>query len=88
MTETSRARSSWHEESNNIATVLNSIHQNKIPAHMLNRSRSAYKMATSMSQTVSTSIPLRTSAILKTKEAKDFSKSEAELVDVMDTHQT
>ena len=38
-----------------------------------------------MSQTVSTSIPLRTSAIF---EAKDFSKSEAELADVKDTLQT
>ena len=40
VTETSRATSIWHEESNKIATVLNSIHQFKIPAHMLNRSRS------------------------------------------------
>ena len=41
----------------------------------------AHKRSTSMSPTVST----RT---VKTKEAKDFSKSEAELVDVMDTLQT
>ena len=40
-----------------------------------------------MSQTVSTSLPFKTSAILKTEEVKDFSKSEADLADVMDTLQ-
>ena len=42
--ETSRAKSIWHEESNHIATVLNSIHRFKIQAHMLNRSRSAQEI--------------------------------------------
>ena len=58
-------------ESDKIATVLNSIHQLKIPAHMLNR-RSAHKRSTETA---------------KTKEAKNFIKSEAQLVDVMDTLQ-
>ena len=53
--------------------MLNSIHQFKIPAHMPNRSRSAQEIN-----------KLKT---VKTKEAKNFSKSEAELVDVMDTLQ-
>ena len=39
--ETSRAKSFWHEECNKIAKVLNSSHQLKIPAHILNRSRSS-----------------------------------------------
>ena len=39
--ETSRARSARHQESNQIATVLNSIHQFKIPAHRLDRSGTA-----------------------------------------------
>ena len=42
--ETSRAKSLWHVESNQIATVLNSIHQFKIQAHRLDRSRSAQEM--------------------------------------------
>ena len=42
--ETSRAKSIWFEESNQIATVLNSILQFKIPAHMLNRSRNAQEI--------------------------------------------
>ena len=42
--KTNRAKSIWHEESNKIATVLNSIHQFKIPAHMLNRSRSGQEI--------------------------------------------
>ena len=61
---------------NQIATVLNSIHQFKIQAHMLNRS---------------TSVPEIYKNPVENKcdfEAKDFSKSEAELVDVKDTLQT
>ena len=42
--ETSRAKSVRHEESNQVATVLNSIHQFKIPAHRLDRSRSAQEI--------------------------------------------
>ena len=42
--ETSRAKSIWHVESNQIATVLNSIHQFKIQAHRLDRSRSAQEI--------------------------------------------
>ena len=34
--ETNRAISIWHEESNQIATALNNIHQFKIPEHILN----------------------------------------------------
>ena len=34
--KTSKARSISHEEGNKIATVLNNIHQFKIPAHRLN----------------------------------------------------
>ena len=42
--ETSRAKSTWHVGSNQIATVLNSIHQFKIQAHRLDRSRSAQEI--------------------------------------------
>ena len=42
--ETSRAKSIWHVERNQIATVLNSIHQFKIQAHRLDRSRSAQEI--------------------------------------------
>ena len=41
MKETSRAKSIWHNEGNKIKTVLNNSCQFKIPAHMLNRNRSA-----------------------------------------------
>ena len=75
--ETSRAKPILHEESNQIAIVLISIHQFKIQADKLHRSRSAQEI-TSMSPTVSTKT-------VKIKEAKDFSKSETEMVDVMDT---
>ena len=51
---------------------MNNIHQFKIPAHILNRSRSAHE---------------NKPKTMKTEEAKDFRKSEAELVDVMDTFQ-
>ena len=44
MKETSRAKSIWHVESNQIATVLKSIHQFKIQAHRLDRSRSAQEI--------------------------------------------
>ena len=73
MKETSRAKSIWHVESNQIATVLNSIHQFKIQAHRLDRSRSAQE--------------INKPKTAKTKKAKDFSKSEAELEDVIDTFQ-
>ena len=53
--------------------MLNNIHQFKIPALRLNRSRSAQEIN-----------KLKT---VKTKEAKDYSKSETEMVDVMDTLQ-
>ena len=53
--------------------MLNSVHQFKILAHILNRSRSAQEIN-----------KLKT---VKTNEAKNFSKFEAELVDVMDTLQ-
>ena len=80
MTETRRTKSTWHEESNQISTMLNSIHQFKIQAHRLNRSRSAQEINKHVSE-----------GVYKNKcdvDAKDFSKSEAELVDVKDTLQT
>ena len=40
----SKAKSIWHEESNQIATVLNSIHQFKILAYRLDRNRSAQEI--------------------------------------------
>ena len=46
-------------KSNKIATVLNNIHQFKIPAHRLHRSRSAQE--------------INKSKTAKTKEAKNFS---------------
>ena len=51
--ETSRAKSIWHEESNQIATVLNSIHQFKIQAHRLNRSRSGQEINKHVSDGIS-----------------------------------
>ena len=42
--ETSRVKSIWHEESNQIATVLNSIRQCEIQADRLDRSRSAQEI--------------------------------------------
>ena len=47
--ETSRAKSIWHEENNQIATVLNSIHQFTIQAHRLDRSRSAQEINNNVS---------------------------------------
>ena len=70
-------------KSNQIATVLNCIHQFKIQAHRLNRSRSAQE-----NKHVSDGVykhPVENKCDL---EAKDFSKPEAELVDVKDTLQT
>ena len=77
--ETSRAKSIRHEESNQIATVLNSFFQFLIQAHRLDRNRSGQEITKHVS-TVSTKT-------VKVKEAKVFSKSEAEMVDVMDTLQ-
>ena len=54
MKETSRAKSIWHEESNKIVTVLSSIHQFKIPAHMLKRSRSAQADMVDVMETLQT----------------------------------
>ena len=48
--ETSRTKSIWHVESNHIATVLNSIHQFKIQAHRLDRSRSAQEIIKHVSE--------------------------------------
>ena len=64
--------------------VSNNIHQFKIPAHRLNRSRSAQEINKHVSDGVRAENKPKTA---KTEEAKDFSKSEAELVDVMDTFQ-
>ena len=64
--------------------MLNNIHQFKIPAHRLNRSRSAQEIHKHVSDGIRAENEPKTA---KTKEAKDFSKSEAELVDVTDTFQ-
>ena len=77
-------RSEGDQQSNKIATVMNNIHQFKIPAHRLNRSRSAQEINKHVSDDVRAENKPKTA---KTKEAKDFNKSEAELVDVMDTFQ-
>ena len=71
-------------KSNKIATVLNNIHHFKIPAHRLHRSRSAQEINKHVSDGVRAENKPKTA---KTKEAKDFSKSEAELVDAMDSFQ-
>ena len=63
---------------------MNNIHQFKIPAHKLNRSRSAQEINKHVSDDVRAENKPKTAKI---KEAKDFSKSEAEMVDVMDTLQ-
>ena len=63
---------------------MNNIHQLKIPAHRLNRSRSAQEINKYVSDDVRAENKPKTA---KTTEAKDFSKSEAELVDVTDTLQ-
>ena len=73
------------------ATVFNSIHQLKIPAHMLNRSRNVQETNKHVSDGVNehpveNKCDLRPMPV-KTMEAKDFSKSEAEMVDVKDTLQ-
>ena len=41
--ETNRAISIWHEESNQIATALDNIHQFEIPEHILNRNRRCHE---------------------------------------------
>ena len=63
---------------------MNNSHQFKIPAHRLDRSRSAQEINKHVSDDVRAENKPTTA---KTKEAKDFNKSEAELVDVMDTFQ-
>ena len=82
--ETSRAKTIWHEESNQIGTALHNIHQIKIPAHRLNRRRSAQEINKYVSDDVRAENKPNTA---KTKEAEDFSKSEAVLVGVTDTLQ-
>ena len=77
-------RHQFGTQSNQIATVLNSIHQLKIQAHRLYRSRSAQEI----NQHVSHGICKHPVENKFDFEAKDFSKSEAELVDVKDTLQT
>ena len=77
-------RSEGDQQSNKIATVMNNIRQFKITAHRLSRSRSAQEINKHVSDDVRAENKPKTA---KTKEAKDFNKSEAELVDVMDTFQ-
>ena len=98
-----------------IATVLNNSFQFKIPAHMLNRNRSAQDITVVYDVTskesfsnvmvwvgeinkhvsdgvnklpVENKCDLTYQKTLPADEAKDFSKFEAKLVDVMDTFQT
>ena len=98
-----------------IATVLNNSCQFKIPAHMLNRSRSAQDITVVYEVTdresfnkvtvwvgeinkhvsdgvnklpVENKCDLTYQKTLPTDEAKDFTKVEAKLVDVMDTFRT
>ena len=71
-------------ENNQIATVLNSIHQFKIQAHRLNRRRSAHEI----NKHVSDGVYKRPAENKLDFDAKDFSKSEVEFVDVKDTLQT
>ena len=77
-------RSEGDQRGGGVATVMNNIHQFKIPAHRLNRSRSAQEINKHVSDDVRAENKPKTA---KTKEAKDFNTSEAELVDVMDTLQ-
>ena len=63
---------------------MNNIHQFKIPAHRVNRSRSAQEIDKHISNDVRAENKPKTAKI---KEAKDFNKSEAKLIDVMDTFQ-
>ena len=62
--------------------MLNSIHQFKIPAHRLHRSRSAQEINKHVSDGDRAENKPKTA---KTNEAKDYNKSETEVVDVMDT---
>ena len=71
--EFSRAKSIWHEESNKIVTVLNNIHQFKIAARRFIRSRNAQKIIKHISDGFRGKKKPKTA---KTKEAKDFRKSE------------
>ena len=80
---------------------MNNIHQFKIPAHKLNRNRSSQDVTEVYDVTSKESFSNEESELgkinkqisdgvnklktVETKEAKDFSKSEAALVDVMDT---
>ena len=63
---------------------MNSNHQFMIPARMLNRNRSAQEINKHVSDGFRAENKPKTS---KTEETKDFSKSESEMVDVMDTVQ-
>ena len=64
--------------------MWNNIDQFKISAHRLNRSRSAQEINKHVSDSIRAENKPKSA---KTKEAKGFSKSGAELVDVMDTFQ-
>ena len=83
MKETSRAKSIWHEESNKIAIVLNNSYQSKIRSGEINKHVSDGVNK----HPVENKCDLKPK-LVKTKEAKNFSKSEAEMVDVMDTRPT
>ena len=64
-------RSEGDQKSNKIATVMNNIHQFKIPVNRLNRSRSAQEINKRVSDDVRAENKPKTA---KTKEAKDFNK--------------
>ena len=93
--ETSRAKSVWSKEGHKMATVLSSNHQLKIPGHIPNRNQ---KMSRARNQSFN-KVKIRLSEInkeclrryqrrpWKPEGAKEFNKSEAEMIDVMDTFQ-
>ena len=78
MKETSRAKSIWHEESNKITIVLNNSYQFKIRLGEINKHVSDGVNK----HPVENKCDLKPTPV-KTQEAKNFSKSEAEMVDVI-----
>ena len=81
VTVTRRTKSIWHEKQPDCDSVEQHPSSSK-SRHTGSIEAEAHKRSTSMSQTVSASIPKCDF------EAKDFSKSEVELVDVLGTLQT
>ena len=84
MKEPSKAKTIEHEESNQRLRQRVLYSSVQIPAHKLNRSRSAQEINKKVSDDVRAENKPKTA---KTKAAKDFNKSEADMIDVMDTLQ-